>query len=172
MEERNIEIPEMDILEIARWHKTIKTIVNKKNYLRNLNNTELTNNVFIRLNHIEDLNGKVDYSELAFLSDVRMLHSWSNPMFFKPTVAEVIKQIPKDLLCKTVAFELLAGGVSIKNVYKPELDAGYHVSIVRLYQKKTDNLEPAKKIKKYPYKSCPIPIGMTEEEFNKAFCLV
>ena len=63
-------------------------------------------------------------------------------------------------------------GVTKEKNYKPELDAGYHVSIVRLYQKKTDNLEPAKKIKKYPYKSCPIPIGMTEEEFNKAFCLV
>lgn len=172
MEEQTFEIPQMDINEIAYWNKSIKTIVNHKKYLRDLTKTELTNCVFTLSNHIEDYTGNVDYSELSFLADVKMIHSWTNPAFFRPTVAEVIRQIPKDLLCKTVAFEVLVGAVSKNGLFKPEFDDGFHVSIVRLYQKRNNSIKPAKKVKKYPYKSCPTPIGMTEEEFKKVFYLV
>lgn len=42
-----------------------------------------------------------------------MLHGYGYYGLFKPSVGEVIRQIPKDLLEKVVAFEIIAGAIGM-----------------------------------------------------------
>jgi hypothetical protein len=82
---------------------------------------------------------EVDYNKLPHLRDVKMLHTYGWYGYFKPSVAEIIRQIPKDLLSQTVAFEIIYSPSTAEDLskYREEMQAGFHVSIVRLYGKKT-----------------------------------
>lgn len=42
-----------------------------------------------------------------------MLHGYGYYGLFKPSVGEIIRQIPKDLLEKVVAFEIIAGAIGM-----------------------------------------------------------
>lgn len=55
----------------------------------------------------------------------------------------------------------------MNSTFKDELNAGFHVSIVRLYQAKNEQNEVAHKIKEYPTSDSKIPVGMTEDEFKE-----
>jgi len=57
-------------------------------------------------------------------------HTWAYYGFFKPTIAEVLAQIPEQLLDKVVAFQTLAS-VEIDNIV-----GDYHVAITILYKKR------------------------------------
>lgn len=70
---------------------------------------------------------------------------------------------------KVVAFEIIAGAIGMEGIFKDELNAGFHVSIVRLYQAKDDTNEAAQQIKKYPTPNSQVPVGMAEEQFKKLF---
>lgn len=166
---RKFEIPKMSTEEIARWYATIKPIVNGDTYLRELSAEELTNVAYTWLNEPTDYAEKVDFSKLSVLEDVKMLHGWGYYGYFKPSVGEVIRQIPKEYLEKVVAFEIIDGAIAMNSTFKDELNAGFHVSIVRLYQAKDAKNEAAHQITKYPTKDSKIPIGITEEEFKELF---
>ena len=167
--ERKIEIPIMSKEEIAKWYANIKPIVGKatKSYLRNLSEKEITGVAYTWLTEPGDLADPVDFSKLSVLADVKMLHRWCYYGFFKPDVGEVIRQIPKELLEKVVAFEILDGAIGWDTIYNKECNAGFQVSIVRLYQAKDATNEEAKKVDVYPTKDSNIPIGMTQEEFEE-----
>lgn len=164
---RKFEIPEMSTEEIARWYATIKPIVNGDTYLRELSERELTNTAYTYLKDPRDYADKVDFSKLSVLEDMKMLHGYGYPMFFKPSVGEVIRQIPAEYLEKVVAFEIIDGAIAMNSTFKDELNAGFHVSIVRLYQAKDGQNEVAHKITEYPTSDSKIPVGMTEEEFKE-----
>lgn len=74
---------------------------------------------------------------LKFLRDIRTYHTWAYSGYFKPTIAEVIAQIPKDILDQVVAFEIIKYPETADDLNKePEaLNAGYHVATTRLYTK-------------------------------------
>ena len=168
--ERKLAIPKMSTEEIAKRYGNIKPIVKKQGipkYLRKLSEDELTHTAYNWLNEPWDYTETVDYSKLAVLADVKMLHVWAYYGFFKPVVGEVIRQIPNEYLEKVVAFEIIRGAIGYNSIYKKELNAGFHVSIVRLYQSKDDTNEEAQPIGIYPTSDCKIPIGMTEKEFRK-----
>jgi len=167
--ERKIEIPTMSKEEIAKWYANIKPIVGKapKMYLRNLSEKEITGVAYTWLTEPKDLVDPVDFSKLSVLADVKMLHRWCYYGFFKPDVGEVIRQIPKEYLEKVVAFEILEGPIGMDSIYNKECNAGFHVSIVRLYQAKDATNKEAKPVDKYPTKDSNIPIGMTQEEFEE-----
>lgn len=134
---RIFEIPKMSNEEIAKRYTSIKPIIRKEgkpSYLRNLSNSELENVAYTWLNDSTDYGEFVDFTKLSVLTDVKMLHRWRYYGFFKPTVGEVIRQIPKEYLEKVIAFEIIAGPLDIYTTFKAELNAGFHVSIVRLYQ--------------------------------------
>ena len=135
--EKTFEIPKMDYSKLFEWYKNISVIVNrdgKSTFLRKLTEHELSHTAFYLLSGETNFGEEVNYAKLKPLTDVKMLHTYGYYGFFKPTVAEVIRQIPKEFLCKVTAFEIIEIGDT--NTYKEELNAGYHVSIVRLYGKK------------------------------------
>ena len=70
---------------------------------------------------------------------------------------------------KVVAFEIIAGAIGMEGIFKDELNAGFHVSIVRLYQAKDDTNEAAQQIERYPTPNYQVPVGMAEEQFKKLF---
>lgn len=167
--ERKFEIPQMSNAEIAHWYATIKPIVGHDTYLRELSDDELTGTAYTYLNEPSDYADKVDFSKLSVLEDQKMLHSWGYYGFFKPSVGEVIRQIPKEHLKKVVAFEIINGAIAMNSTFNAELNAGFHVSIVRLYQAKDDTNEAAHPITEYPTSDSKVPVGMTEEEFKELF---
>lgn len=77
----------------------------------------------------EDFTKEVDVSNLKILSHVKMLHKYSYPGFFKPSIAEVLSQIPEKFLNDTVAFEI----IDTYQMCGDAFDDGYHTSSVRLY---------------------------------------
>lgn len=169
--ERKFEIPKMSNEEIARWYDTIKPIVAHDTYLRKLTTDELTKVSYTWLNEPTDYADKVDFTKLSVLEDRKMLHGYGYYGYFKPSVWEVIRQIPRDYLEKVVAFEIICGAIGMNNTFKDELNAGFHVSIVRLYQEKDDTNEVAHPIIEYPTNDSKIPAGMTKEKFKELFVL-
>ena len=73
---------------------------------------------------------------------------------------------------KVVAFEIIAGAIGMEGIFKDELNAGFHVSIVRLYQAKDDTNEAAQQIERYPTPNYQVPVGMAEEQFKKLFIFI
>ena len=167
--ERKFEIPQMSNEKIAHWYETINPIVKHNTYLRELSADELTGTAYTWLNEPSDYADKVDFSKLSVLEDRKMLHGCGYYGFFKPSVGEVIRQIPKEYLEKVVAFEIIDGAIAMNSTFNAELNAGFHVSIVRLYQAKDDTNEAAYQITKYPTSDSKVPVGMTEEEFAELF---
>lgn len=167
--ERKFEIPQMSNEEIARWYATIKPIVGHDTYLRELSADELTGVAYTWLNKPSDYTNKVDFSKLSVLEDRKMLHGWGYYGYFKPSVGEVIQQIPKEHLKKVVAFEIIDGAIAMNSTFNAELNAGFHVSIVRLYQAKNDTNDVAQPITEYPTSDSKVPVRITEEDFRALF---
>lgn len=69
------------------------------------------------------------------LCDITTYHIYAYYGFFKPTIAEVLAQIPAEYLDKVVAFEIVEGPETADDLNRePEaFNAGYHVAITRLY---------------------------------------
>ena len=166
--EKKFQIPEMSTDEISKWYLTIKPIVRKKKafYLRELSERELTHIAYTWLNGSEDYSAPVDFNKLSILADVKMLHSWGYYGYFKPSVGEVIRQIPKEYLEKTIAFEILAGAIGMNSIYNEELNAGFHVSVVRLYQARNNTTEAVTPVTSWPSKGDKCPLGMKQEDFK------
>jgi hypothetical protein len=60
------------------------------------------------------------------------------PVFFKPTISEVLSQIPKEVLPEVVAFEIPDQLLVANNCCESRIDGKwvlYHVATVRLYKK-------------------------------------
>lgn len=161
-------IPQLSIEEVTRRYQHVMSIVEHKCYLRELSNDELSGLTYTWCHESNDYRDVVDYSKF-FLEDRKMLHNYVPPKCFKSSVSKVLRQISKDLLSKVVAFEILDGAVSYNDVCQDELKAGYHVSIVRLYQAKDDTNEAAKPVTNYPSDDSMVPVGMTQEQFERIY---
>ena len=141
MEEKTFSIPTMDQAEIAKWYQSISPIISiggKPRYLRRLSDSELSKIAYTWLDNKKDYEDCVDYTKLEKLSEQKMLHTYGYHGFFKPSVDEIIRQIPKELLPQTVAFEIIQqpnDQTDLKFVTKA-LSSGFHVSTVRLYKAK------------------------------------
>ena len=162
-------IPEMSIEEIVKWYKTIKPIVcynGDLRFLRELSPDELIQTSYV---YIKDYGDKVDLSTIGVLADVKMLHHYMTPSCFKPSVGEILCQIPEELRNATVAFEIIYSpyGKPDFEIFKDEFNQHYHVSIVRLYQKFDKGCPKAEKLLEYPTKASWLPINMEAEKFNK-----
>jgi len=73
--------------------------------------------------------------DIERLDDIITYHTYGAPSLFKPSVAEVLAQIPEEYLEKTVAFEVRAENLREWN-HVEEGGKYYHVTMTRLYQKK------------------------------------
>jgi len=71
------------------------------------------------------------------LAKVKMLHHWGHYSLFKPSVSEVLPQIPGKYLDDVVAFSLKGPDTADDfNKESVALNAGFHVSECTLYRKK------------------------------------
>jgi hypothetical protein len=67
--------------------------------------------------------------------DITTYHTYGYYGFFKPSVAEVLAQIPAEHLNKVVAFEIIGSPETAEDMNEEHaaLNAGYHVATTRLY---------------------------------------
>lgn len=72
---------------------------------------------------------------LKSLCDITTYHTYGYYGFFKPSVAEVLAQIPAEHLDKVVAFEIVRSPDTVDDLNQEHeaLNAGYHVAMTRLY---------------------------------------
>lgn len=71
--------------------------------------------------------------------DIRTYHTYGYYGFFKPSIAEVLKQIPEDLREQVAAFEIISRPESADDLdaESEALNAGFHVATTRLYRSAT-----------------------------------
>ena len=76
--------------------------------------------------------------DLVTLDDITTYHGYGYYGIFKPSIAEVLAQIPTELIDRVVAFEIIdwPRDASDLNREREALDAGYHVATTRLYGRK------------------------------------
>jgi hypothetical protein len=68
------------------------------------------------------------------LVKIRTLHTYGYYGFFKPSIAEVLAQIPEEWLERTIAFSTQGPNDAAEmNLEKKALDAGFHVAETTLY---------------------------------------
>jgi len=84
---------------------------------------------------------------LATLTDITTYHTYGYHGFFKPSIAEVIAQIPEKHIDRIMAFEIIESPETADdlNLHLQELNEGYHVAVTRLYRKKHAGKRPPKK---------------------------
>ena len=73
---------------------------------------------------------------LKAICDITTYHHYGYIGYFKPSVAQVISQIPREHLDKVIAFEIVKVPDEFPENSSPEyeaLDAGYHTATTRLY---------------------------------------
>lgn len=72
---------------------------------------------------------------LKVLCDMKTYHRFDYCGFFKPTLAEVLAQIPEAYVEKAIAFEIVSQPKTSDdlNTDREALNAGYHVATTRLY---------------------------------------
>lgn len=72
------------------------------------------------------------------IADVKTYHTFGFYGFFKPTIAEVLIQIPECHEKETIAFEIVKspGTADDLNEEIEALNQGYHVATTRLYRRK------------------------------------
>lgn len=75
--------------------------------------------------------------KLEPITDIRTYHTYGYYGFFKPSIAEVIAQIPKEYLSQVTTFEIISSPEDANDLGREQeaLNAGYHVAITRLYKK-------------------------------------
>lgn len=167
-----IKLNLLDEQVIEKLYEKIRPIVlfhQDPFFMRQLTPHELSAVSYLWLNDINDYAEEVNLADYSVLADVKMLHRYGFYGFFKPSVAEVISQIPEELLPETIAFQIIYSPDTCDdlNLFKKEVDAHYHVSVVRLYKKKGEQDAPAKLLTKYPTANSPLPIGMSTEKFEQ-----
>ena len=75
-------------------------------------------------------------TDLKAICDITTYHPYGYIGYFKPSVAQVISQIPREHLDKVIAFEIVKVPDEFPENSSPEyeaLDAGYHTATTRLY---------------------------------------
>jgi hypothetical protein len=75
---------------------------------------------------------------LEQICDITTYHTWAYYGFFKPTISEVLAQIPAAHLEAVSAFEIIKRPENADDLNKEKvaLNAGYHVAVTRLYRAK------------------------------------
>lgn len=139
-----VSIPEISKEELMSRYEQIKPIVEvdgKKYFLREFTEKELKGISYIG-NISEDKREPVDM-ELYVLrpeQDFECIHSYGYPGFFKPSIAEVLAQIPEFDVPFIDAFEIIEMPKTAEDFNKNKVvfNNGFHMSKVRLYTSKNN----------------------------------
>ena len=133
-------IPEVSKKEIRERFKKIKPVVRFAKGIRLFKSSEgypyfIKQVDLFRIAYTWDPKPKKVAKNLKSLCDITTYHSWAYYGCFKPSIAEVLAQIPDEHLDKVVAFEIVANPETAADLCqeKEALNAGYHVATTRLY---------------------------------------
>lgn len=137
---KKLSIPVISDEELMRRYSKIKPITDingKKYWLRNYSIDEMRNTSFFctRVTDISISVGEALSNHTHY--DFQCLHTFGYHGFFKPSVAEVLSQIPQNLYenYSIDAFEIIDMPTNINDLNKfwNETKQGFHFSVVRLY---------------------------------------
>ena len=134
-----VSIPEISDEELNERYQNIRPIIEyngKKYHLRDFTEKELR-----KLSYVYDtalnITDPVDMSLFVTRPDLEFecIHTFGYYGFFKPTIAEVLAQIPESVIPYVDAFEIIRTPSCWEDFVKNKIifDNGYHVSTVRLY---------------------------------------
>ena len=134
----NLSIPKISDKELLQLYKKIKPIVmldDKKYLLRRFSLEELRKCAYIDIVN-SSVRENIDLSKLEPIMEFLCLHKWYYYGLFKPTISEVLSQIPDVLTDKLNTFEIIEGPTSIRDMklYEQAFNKGYHLSRVRTYK--------------------------------------
>ena len=71
--------------------------------------------------------------EMPILRDITTYHTFGYYGFFKPTIAEVLAQIPDDIIEQAKAFLIIAKPEMATDLHRPETNLGFHVATTRIF---------------------------------------
>ena len=138
--EIKLTVPKLEDEELLRRYKKVKPVVEyngKKYFIREYSLEELKARSFIWFLD-EDLEDRIkeELVPIAY-ADIHCLHD-SSQITFRPTVEEVISQIPRQTLSKADAFEIIAtpdntGKKPLSGFEAIARASGYMLSVVRFY---------------------------------------
>lgn len=119
-------IPKLSKERINELYSRIKPVYEYKRRLYYMKDVDLFNIAFTW-----DPKPLKPASGLEKIVDIETLHTWAFYGFFKPTIEEVLCQIPKEYINRTIAFrtELVSDDPSIA------IRGDYHVATTTLYEK-------------------------------------
>ena len=136
MSEEAIKIPEISDGVLRELAETIKPLVRRAGELFYVEEHKLRKTSFTWLDPKEQASG------LKEVARISTLHGYGYPGFFKPSVGEVLAQLPPEYLSEgVVAFET-RGPDTPKEFYKTEetkaaFEAGFHTAETILYKKES-----------------------------------
>lgn len=96
---------------------------------------------FIKPQHLTDVaylwkpTKDIKAPEMQVIGQFRCLHTYGHPSLFKPSIAEVLWQIPEEMLDRAKAFELTTAPRNSDdlNAASDALNQGFHVSTINVY---------------------------------------
>ena len=127
--EKKVWIPNVPRDQIIQLAKRIKPVYDfgQKYYIRPVDLFEIA--------YTWEPKSAKQATGLKTLCDIRTYHGFGYHGFFKPSIAEVLAQIPAEHLDKVVAFEIVDRPKDVDDLNQEQeaLNAGYHVATTRLY---------------------------------------
>ncbi len=130
IDKNKIWIPTLPDGELNARAERIKPIVRFDGELRYIKSVDIRNVAYTW----EPKSAKLA-KDLTTLLDITTYHTYGYHGLFKPSIAEVLCQIPTDLVDKVFAFEIIVRPETAEdlNLDKEALNAGYHIATTRLY---------------------------------------
>lgn len=120
-------IPDISRETVEELYKKVKPLVRDKNgRFYTIEDVDLFKTAFTWSPILKE---EVDGLEVVTI--IITFHVFGAPAFFKPSIAEVLAQIPRHLLTKIDFFEVWTEGLGIQNV----LSDGYHFTHTILYRR-------------------------------------
>ena len=131
-------IPKIDdnrLVELYRMLKPIVTIDEIKYLLKEFTLEQLRNQSYI-WNCDEDKRDVIDPNKLEPIEDFLCLHTCGYYGLFKPSIAEVLSQIPEKTISEANTFEIIEAPETREDLfrYTELIDNGFHLSKVRSYK--------------------------------------
>lgn len=138
-----VSIPKISKEELLARYQRIKPIVDIdgiKYFIREFKEDELRKISYL-WNKDEDKREVVDMDQYVQTGeDFECIHAYGYYALFKPSIEEVLAQIPKSYIDYVDAFEIIDYPRTSKDFNKNRIvfDNGFHISTVRLYRKRTE----------------------------------
>ena len=123
-------IPKIDDKTLAGFYRLLKPIVTideEKYLLREISY------IWEESKNKRDV---VDSNKLEPVEDFLCLHTYGYYGLFKPSIAEILAQVPEKTICEANVFEIIEEPVTREDVFRyPEVvENGFHLSKVRSYK--------------------------------------